>query len=257
MADRTVYLAYFSPAGTTRRSVERVGAGLGPVEAAWDLVEQPPEGEIVIPKDGILVAGAPVYAGRIPAIGAQRLSTLRGDNTPAVALAVYGNRAYEDALLELRDLLEARGFRVIGAAAVVAQHSIFPNTAHGRPDGADLEKLDAFAASCARKAAAFQGEAPLLTVPGDSPYRKPMGVPFRPTADGSCTGCGACARVCPAGAIDPARPRESDKDKCIACAACIRVCPAHARAFRGPVYAAAEKGFALKCRARREPEFFC
>lgn len=253
----TVHLAYFSPAGTTRRSVERVGAGLGPVEAAWDLLECPPEGEIVIPKDAILVAGAPVYAGRLPAVGAQRLSALRGENTPAVALAVYGNRAYEDALLELRDLLEDRGFRVIGAAAVVAQHSIFPNTAHGRPDGADLEKLDAFAAACARKGAEFRGEAPALAVPGNRPYRKAMGVPFRPTADDSCTGCGACARICPAGAIDPARPRESDKDKCIACAACIRVCPAHARAFRGPVYAAAEKGFALKCRARREPEFFC
>lgn len=253
MTERTVHLAYFSPAGTTRRAVERVGLGLGPAAAIYDLVEAPPQEEIVLSKDALLVAGAPVYAGRIPAIGAERLRRLRGDSTPAVALAVYGNRAYEDALLELRDLLEENGFQVIAAAAVVAQHSIFPNTAQGRPDGADLEKLDAFARSCAERA-----EAPFrrLALPGRSPYRKPMGVPFRPSAGERCTACGTCARICPAGAISPARPRESGKDRCIACAACIRVCPQNARAFRGPVYTAAREGFALKCRARLEPEFF-
>lgn len=254
MVKRTVHLAYFSPAGTTRQAVERVGLGLGPAGAVCDLVENPPQMEFTIPKDALLVAGAPVYAGRIPAIGAERLRRLRGDDTPAVALAVYGNRAYEDALLELRDLLEERGFQVIAAAAVVAQHSIFPTTAAGRPDAADLEKLDAFSRSCAEKV-----DAPFrrLELPGRFPYRKaPEGTPIRPSGSDSCTACGACARICPAGAIAPDRPRESDKTKCIACAACIRVCPQGARAFRGPLYLTAQKGFALKCRTRLEPEFF-
>ena len=253
MADQAVHLAYFSPAGTTRRAVERTGAGLGPVRKSYDLVEAPPTEELFLPRDALLVAGAPVYAGRIPAIGAERLRRFRGDGTPAVALAVYGNRAYEDALLELRDLLEDNGFQVIAAAAVVAQHSIFPNTAQGRPDEADLAQLDSFARACAEKAAApFRR----LELPGHFPYRKPMGVPFRPSGNESCTACGACARLCPAGAIAPGRPRESEKEKCIACAACIRVCPQQARAFRGPIYKAAREGFALKCRARLEPEFF-
>lgn len=256
MPYRTVYTACFSPAGTTRTVVERVAAGLGESGGAWDLLADPGEEALAVPASAVLVAGAPVYAGRLPGIGARRLSRLRGEGGPAVALAVYGNRAYEDALLELCDLLEERGFRVVAAGAAVAQHSIFPNAAAGRPDGEDLARLDAFAQSCARKLESFVEKGPRPAVKGNRPYRKPVNTAFRPTGDERCTGCGACAAICPAGAIDPARPRETDKDRCIPCGACIRVCPAGARAFRGAIYAAAREGFGVLYRARKEPEFF-
>ena len=226
MRCRTVYPAWFSPAGTTRTVVERVCAGLGEIGGHCDLQEHPPEGEVSLPAGALLVAGAPVYAGRLPAIAAQRFSMLKGNDTPAVALAVYGNREYEDALLELCDILEGNGFWIVAAGAAVGQHSIFPNTAAGRPDEADLAKLDDFARS------------------------------FYPVGSERCTGCGACSRICPAGAIDPARPRETDKERCIPCGACIRVCPTGARAFRGPVYTAAKEGFGLLYKVRKEPEFF-
>ncbi len=256
MRCRIVYPAWFSPAGTTRTVVERVAAGLGEIGGHCDLLEHPPEGEVSLPAGALLVAGAPVYAGRLPAIAAQRFSMLKGNGTPAVALAVYGNREYEDALLELCDILEGNGFWIAAAGAAVGQHSIFPNTAAGRPDEADLARLDDFARSCVQKLEASAGTKARPAVKGTFPYRKPANVSFYPVGSERCTGCGACSRICPAGAIDPARPRETDKERCIPCGACIRVCPTGARAFRGPVYTAAKEGFGLLYKVRKEPEFF-
>ena len=45
-----------------------------------------------------LLAVVPVYGGRVPAIAIQRLRALKGQGGPAIAVVVYGNRAYEDAL---------------------------------------------------------------------------------------------------------------------------------------------------------------
>ncbi len=61
----------------------------------------------------------------------------KGNQTPAIAVVTYGNRDYEDALLELQTILEQNGFVVIGAAALIAEHSIVHSVGHDRPDEAD------------------------------------------------------------------------------------------------------------------------
>ncbi|WP_195984914.1 EFR1 family ferrodoxin [Clostridium sp. D33t1_170424_F3] len=254
--DGTVYSVYFSPAGTTKQVTERAAAGFPGERRAVALLEQPLKEELRLGENDLLVVGIPVYAGRVPAVCAERLRKWKGSGTPAVALAVYGNRDYDDALLELKDLLEENGFIVIGAAAFVAQHSIFPQVGKGRPDASDLEKIDTFAAQCARKWAQGRAHWEALAVRGNRPYKTPGAVPVKPSANGDCNGCGACARICPVQAISPKNPRKTDKDNCISCAACIRVCPQHARDFRGPVYKAAALAFYQKCAARREPEWF-
>ena len=124
--------ALFSPTGGTAAVARGITGGN---DAVVDL--SVPVAPQVIPSDRVLLAAAPVFGGRIPALALERLTALQG-NGPAVALVVYGNRAYEDALLEWKTALEARGFRVIAAAACIAQHSIAPAVAAGRPDDADL-----------------------------------------------------------------------------------------------------------------------
>jgi hypothetical protein len=62
-------------------------------------------------RDTLVLFGVPVYAGRLPAVAAQRLRRLQGTGTPAVLVVVYGNRLFEDALLELQHLVVERGFR--------------------------------------------------------------------------------------------------------------------------------------------------
>lgn len=66
-----------------------------------------------------------------------RLETLRGTGTPALLAAVYGNRAVDDALLEMKNALSARGFRTVAAAEIVAPHSLNTKIGEGRPDGKD------------------------------------------------------------------------------------------------------------------------
>ncbi len=87
----------------------------------------------------LAVFAYPVYGGRVPDIMIKQLEKITSDNTPAVIIAVYGNRAYEDALLEMQNILSEKGFIVIAAAAFIANHSIMTKVAVNRPDEKDNE----------------------------------------------------------------------------------------------------------------------
>lgn len=243
----------FSPGGTTARVAGQISAALAQNVQTVDLLNAPLDDTVLFGPDQLVLAAMPVFSGRIPGVCLELLKRLKGNGTPAVAVVVYGNRAFEDALLELSNLLESQGFVVIGAAAFVAQHSIFPQVAKGRPDAADEEKAKEFALGCLSKLKAKYSP---VSVPGNRPYREAGTPPLRPSGSTACTNCGVCAKICPAGAIDAATPRKTDKERCIACTACIYACPYHARAFHGLLYKIAGRSFAKKNSARKEPEIF-
>ena len=50
----------------------------------------------------------PVYAGRVPALAVERLKGIKTSGVKFVIVAVYGNRAYEDALVEMQDVATER-----------------------------------------------------------------------------------------------------------------------------------------------------
>ena len=137
---------HFSPSGTTRKTAEALTDCLNLPVAGADLL-QDPSSEIHFGPDELAVFCLPVFAGRLPEVCLPLLRHFTGSHTPAIAVAVYGNRDFDDALLELSDLLRDRGFVLAGAAAVVSQHSIFPKVAAGRPDARDLDKIQAFGKS--------------------------------------------------------------------------------------------------------------
>lgn len=242
---------YFSATYTTKRVVEAVAAGLSNEETTYDITNDAAAEEVAIPADEILVVGVPVYAGRVPAMAVERLRRFRGNNTPAVVVAVYGNRHYDDAVLELHDIVTEQGFCIVSAAAFVAQHSIFPKVGKARPDAADIADIKAFAEKSAELAAKGFGA---IFLPGNRPYKVPGGIPIWPTASKKCTACGACARLCPTGAIDPASPKGVDKMKCIKCGRCIVVCPTKARHFYGIKYSLAAARFNAAFTTRRANE---
>lgn len=242
---------YFSATYTTKRVVEAVAAGLSNEVTTYDITNDAAAEEIAIPADEILVVGVPVYAGRVPAMAVERLRRFRGNNTPAVVVAVYGNRHYDDAVLELHDIVTERGFRIVSAAAFVAQHSIFPKVGKARPDAADMSDIKAFAEKSAELVAKGFGA---ILLPGNRPYKVPGGIPIWPTASKKCTACGACARLCPTGAIDPASPKGVDKMKCIKCGRCIVVCPTKARRFYGIKHSLAAARFNAAFTTRRANE---
>lgn len=247
----------FSPAGTTKKITDRIVSQISREKDCYHLVKEPIKKSIICENKNVIVVGMPVYVGRIPEICIPSLKNLKGDHTPAIAVVVYGNREYEDALIELCDLLKAQGFLVVGAAAFVAQHSIFPNVAKGRPDRGDYEKIDLFAHMCMEKLQKFSVDTYRpLTVKGNRPYRPSSEVELKPEGNKLCNLCGNCVYVCPTHAINRDNPKITDKKKCISCTACMQVCPTGARKFRGPAYQMLQMMFSKKCAQRKEPEWF-
>lgn len=247
----------FSPAGTTKKITGRIAARFSKEREKYHLIQNEIIEPVVCKKDDIVVVGMPVYAGRIPQVCMQSLQNLKGNNTAAVAVVVYGNREYEDALVELCDILKSQGFLVIGAGAFVAQHSIFPNVASGRPDEEDKKKIDRFSKNCMEKFQKFSADTFIpLQVNGNRPYRDISDVELKPSGNKLCNLCGSCVNVCPTYAISRDNPRITNKEKCISCTACIQVCPTGARKFRSPAYQVAQVMFGKKCAQRKEPEWF-
>ena len=233
--DRQTTAVFFSPTGGTRACVRAVAGALPGACREIDLTRRAERRkEYHFTERDLVVLGVPVYYGRVPEVEGL-LDGLHGENTPVVLLAVYGNRAIDDALLELSDLCAARGFRTLAAGSFVAPHTFSARVGQGRPNGADLAAASELALRATDKLSG-PWEPPAL--PGNRPYKSFQKAPFYPEGDGTCTGCGSCTWLCPVGAIDPADPRQTDGEKCIRCLACVRACPAGSRRVEGAAFAA-------------------
>lgn len=242
---------FFSPSDTTRKYAKAMTEAFGEESQLIDLTHGPCEVESDLVDGDTALLISPVYAGRIPAMAAELFRQIDGHGMKAIVAVVYGNRDYDDALLELADIAAEDGFEVVAAGAFIAQHCIFPKVANGRPDASDM----AIAADFIKRAGE-SGKLDISTIKGNRPYKTPGAVPLRPqTEETACRSCGVCARECPTGAIDPVTLK-TDKDKCITCCRCIAVCGTHARKFKGIMYATAGKIFCAQNTKRREPELF-
>ena len=218
-------IAHFSPTGGTKKVADAIAAGFNTTVVEMDLTKE--NSAIALGEHDALMAVLPVYAGRVPQISLERLSALNGNGQKAVAVVVYGNREYEDALLELKDALEANGFHVIAAAAFIAEHSIVRSIAACRPDAEDEALCHQFAVDVMAKA----DDAAPVQVPGNSPYKELKPSAFHPAANEICVKCGACAEQCPMGAIPLDDPSQTNNDLCINCMRCVQVCPVSSRAL--------------------------
>lgn len=259
MTVNDIHLVYFSAAFTVKKTVTEMASAFGVKTTVHDITCGAPAEDLVLNEKDLLIIGMPVYAGRIPASAVNSIDRFKGMGTPAIAVCVYGNRDYDDALIELKDAIEANGFKTIAAAAFIAQHSIFPAVGAGRPDEKDIETIRDFALRCKDKLSSAEGIAsfPQLNVKGHRPYKTPGNVPLHPSADRkSCTRCGTCARLCPAKAIPEDKPYLTDTSKCISCGRCIAVCPQKCRRYKGLLYSIAGKKFTKDNSARKEPEMF-
>lgn len=247
---------YFSATYTTKRIVEHVANQLSDEITTYDITNEDSLEEMTIPKEELLIVGIPVYAGRVPAMAVDRIRRFKGEGTPAVAIAVYGNRDYDDALLELSDILSDNGFQVISAGAFIAQHCIFPQVGANRPDDADFEKMNGFALETKKILETDNKEGLPILIKGNRPYKIPGSIPIFPSGTSSCKECGKCAQLCPAGAILLEQPKNVDETKCIKCGRCIVVCPTQSRQFQGMQYTLASKKFNSAYKERKEPEMF-
>ena len=218
-------IAHFSPTGGTKRVADAIAAGFSVPVAQMDLTKA--DSAVTLGEQDGLMAVLPVFAGRVPQIALERLSALKGSGQKAVAVVVYGNREFDDALLETRDALEANGFRVIAGAAFIAEHSMYRSIAAGRPDAQDEALCRRFAADVMAKA----DDAAPVQVSGNTPYMELKPSAFHPAANETCTKCGTCAKGCPTGAIPLDDPSHTDNERCINCMRCVQICPQQCRAL--------------------------
>lgn len=250
-----VFDIVFSPTGGTERASGYIANALEGETVAVDLTDS---GfgfrTVAMTKEDVAVIAVPSYGGRVPAVAAERLGMMRGNGAQAVLVCVYGNRAYEDTLVELEDAAKDAGFRVIAAVSAIAEHSIVRQFAAGRPDAQDAVQLAGFADQIQQKISA--GDASEPAIPGNRPYKKAGGTGMVPKATKECTACGACAAVCPVGAIDKDDPKWVDKKACISCMRCVAVCPRGARAVNRVMLSAATKMLSKACSERKECELF-
>ncbi|MGE4319280.1 MAG: EFR1 family ferrodoxin [Deferribacterales bacterium] len=252
------YIINFSPTGTTKAVLESIAEGIGNETITYDLTLPDSSVQANI-TDGIALFGIPVYAGRVPLVCAERMKNITSDGAPAVAVAVYGNRAYEDALVELRDLISAAGFNVIAGGAFIGEHSYSSAekpVAQGRPDSADRQKANDFGSMVSDKVKSGRTQTPDMN--GNVPYKERMGIKgvTPQTKTDICGACGTCVSVCPTDAITIETTASSDADKCVMCCACIKQCPSDARYIAHPGILERIDMLYKNCSARKEPELF-
>jgi NAD-dependent dihydropyrimidine dehydrogenase PreA subunit len=255
-----IKLVYYSPTGTSRKTVEAIQQGIGIDHDVIDLTL--PDSEMKsysLGEKDLAIIAAPVYSGRVAPTAAKRIAKIKGKNTPAVLVAVYGNRAFEDALVELQDITGPNGFRTIAAGAFIGEHSFTTDDtpiAVGRPDTEDLKKAKAFGEKIKQKLDAGKLDEPVI--PGNRPYREGGKTGGRnPVTDpDKCILCGKCAQACPVGCVTVTDVVETEIDDCTACSACVKVCPTWARYWEHEGVLKAAKWLSTEHGDRKEPEYF-
>lgn len=244
-----ISVIYFSPTGGTKKTVDAMAAALGTRAAVYDVTTDAAPAPHTFTADDFVIFGMPVYGSRVPKVAAERIKGFRGEQTPCIVAAVYGNVRVGDALLELFDIARAQGFVVKGGAAVVARHT-FGDIQSDRPSADDLAADMAFA----RKAEQNPAGKP-LSLPGNRPYKDGGNSGgFRPLTTEACTSCGLCVKRCPVQAI--AADCKTIGDHCISCFRYIRICPAGAKTMDTESYLDWAANFSEKFKDRRENEYF-
>ena len=249
MEIKTVWGMYFSPTGTTKKVVscisKTVAEYLGVKYKFYPFnLPETRTHTLYFSSDDLIVCGVPVYAGRVPNKLLPFLKKhLNGNGAFAVPVTLFGNRDFDDALIELRNLLQEANFHTISAAAFVGEHSFSRVLAAGRPNENDMKLAANFANETAEKVLRLSGppKEPVSVKGNDPihPYYTPrdhhgnainiLGV--KPKTDmKKCTSCGLCARICTMGAINSQDVSEV-VGACIKCCACIKKCPCQAKYF--------------------------
>ena len=269
---KRVCSVYFSGTGTTKKIVTSLGKSLSkaldiqyfeynftPLDTRQKLLS--------FDKTDLVVFGTPVYAGRVPNVLLKYLSTIEGNDATAIPIVLFGNRNYDDALIELRDILENNNFKTIAAAAFVGEHAFSTVLGKNRPDSDDLTIINEFSKKIVDKITTTIDLTSPIKVKG-TPYpyngyyqpKKSNGDKIdirkvKPITTDNCSNCGVCTSLCPMGSINPKDPKEII-GLCIKCCACVKGCPVEAKQFIDEGYIYHKNDLEKKYIEYKNPEVF-
>lgn len=268
---------FFSPTGTTKKIVSTIKNELSKNATSlgidhevlpdfdFTILSEKSNEEVMFSSDSIVIFGVPVYAGRVPNVLLKFIAKVKADSALCVPIVLYGNRNYDDALIELKDILSNNGFKPVAAGAFVGEHAFSYTLAKARPDQDDIESAINFSSLIAKKIFKEKDLHP-VEVRGHFPYRpyyKPLNPnkepvdirKVKPKTNASCNDCKICVSVCPMSSID--------KDDvsvlngiCIKCGACIKKCPVQAKYFDDIDFIRHKEELEVDFAERRPPEVF-
>ncbi len=247
----------FSPTGGTQKVADAITQVWSSDVQNEDLSDASKDfGSVPIEKDDFVLIAVPSFGGRVPAAAAERLARLKGNGAKCTVVCVYGNRAFEDTLIELKDTAEKSGFSVIAAVAAVAEHSIMHQYATGRPNQEDVKILKGYSNKILEKLNSSHSSETPITVPGNTTYKKAGAGGIVPKAGKDCVSCGVCAKNCPVSAIDIKNPKITDSKQCISCMRCISICPEKARKVSKALVSVASLAIKKECTTKKECELY-
>lgn len=248
---KRIYAMYWSATGTTKKVVCTVAETLAQLaDMPYEVIDftRPAARESApcFEEQDIVIFGTPVYAGRVPNVLLKYLQTIQGGGAYAVPVVLFGNRNFDDGLIELRNLLEADGFHTVAGGAFVGEHAFSKTLGAGRPDASDLQQAREFAGAIWKAMQEGTYHTPAQVAGNDPihPYYTPRDRAGNPinilkvkpkTHEELCDGCGICVRICPMGSIDPENP-SLVPGICIKCCACVKKCPTGAKYYDDPGY---------------------
>ena len=176
MEIKKVWAMYFSPTGGTEKAVRTVAADLAehlgvPMEIYDFTLPDVRKQTAVFTETDLVCFGTPVIAGRVPNVLLPYLKTVVGGGAYGIPMVSFGNRNFDDALIELRNLMEDDGFRTVAGAAFVSEHSFSRKLSAGRPDEEDYAVMHTFAQKVAEKLqSGWEYDGPAY-VKGEEPIR--------------------------------------------------------------------------------------
>ncbi|MBN1288839.1 MAG: 4Fe-4S binding protein [Actinobacteria bacterium] len=245
--NKTAAHIFISPSGSTKKTGRAICSMLeerGYTVREFNLAKyRGREKEVyeAIGASSLLVVGSPVYAGSALSPVTAFLNKMPTANKkPALAYVTYGTVSKGDSLFQLAGALDRKGFKVLGLAAVVAEHSMMFKSGNplgkGRPGESDNGEIKSWVDSISSSLESTGGKSMDYSVARQRQlFGKVMqATAFRPEFQGfifppvsfreeSCDSCGACIEVCPSGRLDNL-PRINKSVKCLHCYQCVKVC---------------------------------
>lgn len=239
--NKNLKILYFSPTDGTKKIIKTIANSIDSNHEEFDItLSKDRVNNIEFSDNDLVIIGMPTYAGRFPKLLTSYLDKIKATNTLAVFITTYGNRDYEDALLEQYDIFTSKGFIALGAATFITEHSSTNKLATGRPNIDDLKIASDFGTDILNRLKDLNSlsDLSILSLPGNRPYvvKNIAMPPITPETNEKCVTCGICAKHCPTSAIDFSDCKTIDSSKCIKCNSCIKRCPFDAKAITHEAY---------------------